>query len=286
MVMTQGGCDERVKELAQWLDSLPLGVARLDIARVPDRAEYVLDLVPIDNLAAARMRLEVCSTNVALRAGQRFWIPAVDCSQESLVPYCRAIVEGDLAEAALLRRGEVVGWETALPVGRKRLVGRRFFEPTHERWWTGRLRWFRRGRKRRSINYSPYYELVPLASDSTQSVLIKPPVFQTHSDWAAVYPSARDVEDHLEPWYLDEANHKPWCDSAGRLLRIIGSDPDVKDWREWWVKVQCVQPEPMHVDELRQALRGLLSLHGLPKDWLSRASLEELAARALEYSFE
>jgi hypothetical protein len=283
---TNGGCDERVAELERWFDSLPKGVAELITTGGPGCGERVFQIAPIDNLVAARMRIEFGSHDFAVRAGQRFWAPDMECSRESPVPYCQAVVEGELAEWELLRKGEVVGWETRLLVGRKRLQGRRFFDPAHERWWSGWRR-FLPGGKRRRVSYSPYYELLPLASDPSKSVLIKPPVFEYHREWAEVYLSAADVEGYLEPWYVgEEEGDNPWYDSAGRLLRLIGSGPEVEDSREWWVRMQCVEPVPRHADELRAALVEMLSSAGRSRDQLSGASLQELVRGAMDYTYE
>ncbi len=284
MTQTNGACDERAAEIEAWFESLPEGVAEISTAGSPSSGGRIFEIAPIDNLAAARMRIELGSGGFSVRAGQRFWAPGMDCSRESPVPYCQALAEGELTEWELLRKGEVVGWETRLLVGRKRLHGRRFFDPMYEKWWTGWRR-FLPGRKRRRVSYSPYYELLPLVSDPSELVPIKPPVFEWNHGLLDVYLSVADVEGHLEPWIIDEEPWH-WYDSHGRLLRLIGSRPEVRDSREWWVRMQCVEPRPMHAEELREHLIETLAFAGRPRDRLSAASLQELVREAMEYAYE
>ena len=268
-------CAPTVHEIKEWFDTIPQGFAELRMLDTAPDGERVLELVPLRNLAAAHVRIEIGADTFAVRAGQRFLAPGRSCSAESPTAYCQAIVAGKLTETALLRKGEAIGWKTELLVGTKRLVGRRLFGHADERWYDGPLRWFRRGRGKRRVGYSPYYEMIPLASDWSISAPIKPPIFCT--DGFEVFLSVADAQSYVEPYDVDDG---VWYDSDGRLLRMLDSDPR----KEFWVKLLCVDSEPGHADELRRLMTYNLSYLGRSTEWLSGASLEQLVAESLQYA--
>lgn len=271
-------CSSSVPEINEWFGSIPQAFAELRMLDTTPGGERTLEIVPVRNLAAAGIRVEIGADTFTVRAGQRFLAPGRSCSDVSPTAYCQAIVSGKLTETALLRKGEVIGWQTDLLVGRTRLVGRRFFGPDDERWYDGPLRGLRRGRGKRRVGYSPYYDMIPLASDLATTAPIKPPIFCT--DGFEVFWSVADAESSVEPYDVDECVWYDWYDSDGRLLRMTGSDPR----KEFWVKLQCVEPEPGHADELRWLITYDLSCEGRSMEWLSGASLEQLVRESLEYA--
>lgn len=276
-----GACEQNLTAVHEWFQTLPRGVAEL--STVGGDGLVAVEIAPLNNLAASALRVEFADETFSVRTGKRFYAPDRVCAREASVPYCEAVVAGELYETALLRQGQVVGWETNLQVDGRRFAGRRFFHPMHERWYDGRLRWFRRGRGQRRIRYSPYFERLPLAADPVSSALIKPPVFEDYGGYVDVYQSAASAEGYTEVF---DVENRPWYDSDGRLLRMTACDPAMVEPRDWWVKMECVEPEPQHANRLREGLRTMLS-HAMPGRADSReATLQELVRMSLAYAVD
>ena len=64
-------------------------------------------------------------------------------------------------------------------------------------------------------------------------------------------------------------------DREGRLLRLTA--------KKFRVIIETAEEEPNHATGLREVLVEFLPHVGVPENWLQRATLQELVAKALEY---
>ena len=103
----------------------------------------------------------------------------------------------------------------------------------------------------------------------------------------SVYNSVENAQLDLEAIDVNNDEYVGY-DGRGRLLRLSTSKikkPFLVFFKVTIEKVviELAENNPTHASELRERLRKFFSHIGLPKDWTSQASLEDLVTKALEF---
>ena len=105
--------------------------------------------------------------------------------------------------------------------------------------------------------------------------MIKAPIFVDESGALDVYETIEHAEIDHEAIDVRDNIYTAY-DSEGRLLNLIAISNNK-------VTIQSAEEIPTHQEELRRKIKNFLSHVELSEDWLSRASLEDLVERSMEY---
>lgn len=103
---------------------------------------------------------------------------------------------------------------------------------------------------------------------------MKPPIIVDETGDVAIFESVRAAELYLEPIDVKDDRYVAY-DSEGRLLRLVPTEPRIT--------IESAEAIPTHSADVRKALIGVLDYFGTDREWLARASLQELAEKGLEY---
>ena len=105
--------------------------------------------------------------------------------------------------------------------------------------------------------------------------MIENPIIVYDQGDVLVFESISLAERYLEIYDLNEY---VGYDSEGRLLHLTTYDN--------LVKIELAELEPNHISELQMILIKFFSEIGIERDWLLKASLNELIEKSLEYKIE
>ncbi len=266
-------CRHRIEEVGQWLESLPEDVAEMEVETSHEAYSTWLTIRPLLNPHAAIVHVGVSGDMFDIHTGHRS-LTYYKCTEDSAADYVQAVVTGGLTDVEWLWKGQRVKVRKELHI--KGEVER---ETWREGCSPGPWRWFSRRWEKQVTRYPAYYDLVPSQSHPSESVMIVPPILAWEGLDLGSFPNVRSAEGYIEAYDVDEY---VIYDSQGRLLKAITGDMNKG---EFWVKLECVEPEPIHASELRQRLLDYQAYFGVSDEWLSSASLEQLVAKALEYSW-
>ncbi len=266
-------CRRRLEEVRQWFESLPEGVAEMETSELQEQGVLVVGIRPILNPHATKFWLHFLDGefHVGTEGGGRF--PEVPCS-DSAVDYCRGIVVGDLTLTEYHRKGRVVQLRTDL---RREGETETFVKSGCYGCLTAPLQWLLRREKHRT-HYPAYYDLVPRQSQPAEAVLVVPPILAWEGGLTS-FPNVRDAEGYIE---VPDVDDHIIYDSQGRLLKAKAGDRKKDGAR---VSLECVEPEPVHAAELRRKLLDRQVYLSGSQEWLRHASLEQLVAEALTFSW-
>lgn len=103
---------------------------------------------------------------------------------------------------------------------------------------------------------------------------MKPPIIVEESGDVSIYGTVGDAELDLEPIDVREGRFVAY-DSEGHLLELCPTEPRVT--------IKDIEPAPLRLMEVREALVGLLSSLGHPSEELSQEPLERLIERSMAY---
>ena len=104
--------------------------------------------------------------------------------------------------------------------------------------------------------------------------LIQPPVVIDESGATDIFETAEAAEIYMEPEDVEAQRYKAF-DSAGRLLRILPTTPQVT--------IEPAELVPTHSEQLRTLLAKFLRDCGSPDLDLSSLTLQELVQRSLKF---
>ena len=115
---------------------------------------------------------------------------------------------------------------------------------------------------------------------------MKPPIIISEQNDLEVYKTIENAILDLEA--IDVINKAYVAyDSEGRLLRLYVNDPNLPLWgKEIRILIEEAENIPTHMAELEELLARHLEYINIPKDWISKATLEELVYKVLDCQAE
>ncbi len=145
-------CTERFEELSKWFESLPPGVAKMEIVSSPKRYPLEVEIKPLLNPEAASILIGIDRAVFDVWAGGAY-LSDIACSERSPADYCQSIVSGGLTETEYMWAG-VLAYETA-----QLLVGDELVTERSYPFWgclLAPIRSLLRGKRERVTRYPPY----------------------------------------------------------------------------------------------------------------------------------
>ena len=111
-----------------------------------------------------------------------------------------------------------------------------------------------------------------------EACYMKVPIIVSNFGDVLIFDSIEKAERYIEPIDVDNNEYIAY-DSEGHLLHLVNLP-------RYQVAIEPAETEPNHANELREILMDFLARTGVSKSWLSRASLQELVKKGMEYTTE